>query len=86
MAQDDNRWCELDFAEPAPVFKGPDQTARAVTEARVALHGFYPDCAAPLCVLCVPLCGLCDEPDDAAPTPARRVPAPILGSSPSMTG
>ncbi len=46
MGQDDNHWCELGFAEPAVVFKGPTQTARSVTEAWVALHGFYPNCAA----------------------------------------
>ena len=46
MGQDDNHWCELGFAEPAVVFKGPTQTARSVTEAWVALHGFCPNCAA----------------------------------------
>ena len=46
MAQDDNHWCELGFAEPAVVFKGPTQTARSVTEAWVALHGFCPNCSA----------------------------------------
>jgi len=46
MRQDDNHWCELGFAEPAVVFKGPTQTARSVTEAWVALHGFCPNCAA----------------------------------------
>jgi hypothetical protein len=46
MGQDDNHWCEVGFAEPAVVFKGPTQTARSVTEAWVALHGFQPNCAA----------------------------------------
>ena len=46
MEQDDNHWCELGFAEPAVVFKGPTQTARSVTEAWVALHGFCPNCSA----------------------------------------
>ena len=46
MGQDDNHWCELGFAEPAVVFKGPTQTARSVTEAWVALHGFCPNCSA----------------------------------------
>jgi len=46
MGQSDNHWCELGFAEPAVVFKGPTQTARSVTEAWVALHGFCPNCAA----------------------------------------
>jgi len=39
MGQDDNHWCALGFAEPAVAFKGPTQTARSVTEARMALHG-----------------------------------------------
>ena len=46
MGQDDNRWCELGFAEPAVAFRGPTQTARSVTEAWMALHGFCPACAA----------------------------------------
>ena len=46
MGQDDNHWCELGFAEPAVVFKGPTQTARSVTEVWAALHGFCPNCAA----------------------------------------
>jgi len=46
MGHSDNHWCELGFAEPAVVFKGPTQTARSVTEAWVALHGFCPNCAA----------------------------------------
>ena len=46
MWQADNHWCELGFAEPAVVFKGPTQTARSVTEAWVALHGFCPNCSA----------------------------------------
>jgi type II restriction enzyme len=44
MGHSDNHWCELGFAEPAVVFKGPTQTARSVTEAWVALHGFCPNC------------------------------------------
>ena len=46
MGQDDNHWCELGFAEPTAVYKGPTQTARSVTEAWVALHGFCPNCPA----------------------------------------
>ncbi|WP_426027895.1 hypothetical protein [Brevundimonas sp. TWP2-3-4b2] len=46
MGQDDNHWCALGFAEPAVVFKGPTRTARSVTEAWVALHGFCPNRAA----------------------------------------
>lgn len=46
MGQADNHWCELGFAEPAAVYKGPTQTARSVTEAWVALHGFCPNCPA----------------------------------------
>ena len=44
--RDYNHWCVLGFAEPAVVFKGPTQTARSVTEAWVALHGFCPNCSA----------------------------------------
>ena len=32
MGQDDNHWCELGFAEPAVVFKGPTQTARSIPD------------------------------------------------------
>lgn len=39
MGQDDNHWCELGFAEPAAVFKGPTQIARSVTEAWVPATG-----------------------------------------------
>jgi hypothetical protein len=46
MEQDDNHWRQPGSAEPAVVFKGPTQTARSVTEALVALHGFCPNCAA----------------------------------------
>ena len=46
MAHDDNHWCELGFAEPAVVFKGPTQTARSLTEAWAALHAFCPNCPA----------------------------------------
>lgn len=46
MARDDNHWCELGFAEPTAVYEGPTQTARSVTEAWVALHGFCPNCPA----------------------------------------
>ena len=46
MGQDDYHWCELGFAEPAVVFKGPTQTARSAAEAWVALHGFQPHGAA----------------------------------------
>lgn len=45
MEQDDHHWCELGFAEPTAVYKGPTQTARSVTEAWVALHGFCPNCS-----------------------------------------
>jgi type II restriction enzyme len=43
---DDNHWCDLGFAEPAVVFKGPTQNARVLSEGWVALHGFCPNCAA----------------------------------------
>ncbi|MFJ6024815.1 DpnI domain-containing protein [Brevundimonas sp. NPDC092305] len=46
MGDDTNQWCDLGFAEPSAVFKSPRQTARLVTEAWVALHGFCPNCAA----------------------------------------
>ncbi|MDP3657728.1 MAG: hypothetical protein Q8R45_12285 [Brevundimonas sp.] len=46
MGQDDNPGRQLGFAEPAVVFKGPTRTARSAAEARVALHGFCPNCAA----------------------------------------
>ncbi|RYG87197.1 MAG: restriction endonuclease [Alphaproteobacteria bacterium] len=46
MGQADNHWCELGFAEPTAVYTGPTQTARSVTEAWVALHGFCPNCPA----------------------------------------
>ena len=46
MGHSDNHRCEFGFAEPAVVFKGPTQTARLVTEAWVALHGFCPNCSA----------------------------------------
>ncbi|NBW52192.1 MAG: hypothetical protein EBR49_19280, partial [Betaproteobacteria bacterium] len=46
MGDDTNSWCSLGFAEPSAVFDSPRQTARLVTEAWVALHGFCPNCAA----------------------------------------
>jgi len=46
MGQDDNHWCELGFAEPAFVFKGPTQNARVRTEGWVAAHLFCPGCGA----------------------------------------
>jgi len=46
MGAGDNHWCNLGLAEPNAPFKSPRQTARLVTEAWVALHGFCPNSTA----------------------------------------
>ena len=82
MGQDDNHWCELGFAEPAVVFKGPTQTARSVTEAWVALHGFCPNCAADRLptppAIVIPGGG--ERSETEARNPAARVSAKLSGA------
>lgn len=46
MGQDDTHWCELGFAEPTTVFKGPTQNARVLSEGWVAAQMFCPNCGA----------------------------------------
>jgi type II restriction enzyme len=46
MGDDTNQWCDFGFAQPTAAFTSPRQTARLVTEAWVALHGFCPNCGA----------------------------------------
>lgn len=43
---DDNHWCDLGFAEPAVVYKGPTQNARVLSEGWVAAQLFCPGCGA----------------------------------------
>lgn len=46
MADRDQSWSPLGFAEDATVFKGPTQTARVLSEGWVAAWMFCPACGA----------------------------------------